>query len=258
MLVDTHCHLAFEAFDPDRADVIARARSAGVEACVVVAVDGASAEAARALARAEPGWAFPTAGVHPTEDCVGDRVEFEAIAGLIASGDFVAVGETGLDAFHECASLDVQRASLEQHIELALAADLPVVLHCRDAFDALIEVLAEYRGSALTGVVHCFTGTDQHLRPLLEAGLHIGVGGIATFKANGALRDAVREVPGDRLLVETDAPWLAPMPRRGKRNEPAYVAHTAAYLADDRAMDRETFAAMTTANARALFRLELD
>jgi TatD DNase family protein len=255
-LVDTHCHLAFDAFDEDREAVVERAREAGVEACVVVSVDAASADRALAMAQACPGWAHATAGVHPTETLAGSLPEFEAVAERVAGGRFVAVGETGLDAFHDDVPLDVQQASLQRHLTLAVEHDLPVILHCRDAFDAMATALEPWHGTGLRGVLHCYTGTTAELPPLLDAGLHIGVGGIATFKANGALRDAVREVPADRLLVETDAPWLAPMPVRGRRNEPAFVAHVAACLAADRGMDLEAFAATTTANARGLFGLD--
>lgn len=256
-LVDTHCHLAFSAFDDDREAVVARAREAGVVATVAVAVDAASARAALEVARGHPGWAVATAGIHPTEEAVAEEDEFRRVRELLVSGAFAAVGETGLDAFHDCAPLAVQRRSLRLHLELALQLDLPVVLHCRDAFPEMAEALAEFRGAPLRGVLHCFTGGEADLPPLLEAGLHIGVGGIATYKPNDALRAAVRAVPERRLLLETDAPWLAPAPVRGRRNEPAFVAHTAARLAADRGADLQDFAATTTANADALFGLGL-
>jgi TatD DNase family protein len=255
-LVDSHCHLAFQAFDPDREAVIARAREAGLVGCVAVAVDAASAEAARALARRHPGWLVATAGLHPTEEAVADPDELQAVEALLASGDFAAVGETGLDAHHDCAPLEVQEHSLTRHLELSLELDLPVVLHCREAFAPMARALLPFRGRPLRGVLHCFTGCEDDLAPLLEAGLHIGVGGIATYKRNDALRAAVRAVPRERLLLETDAPWLAPQAVRGKRNEPAYVAHTAAFLADDLGLPLEELAATTTANARALFGLD--
>jgi TatD DNase family protein len=251
--VDSHCHLAFGAFDPDRAEVVARARESGVVACVVVSVDARSAGAARALAGALPGWAFPTAGIHPTEPSVTDPAEWEAVQQLLGEGGFAAVGETGLDAHHDCAPLAAQLDSMHRHIRLALERSLPVVLHCREAFGPMAAALSDYRGSALRGVLHCFTGTPGDLPALLEAGLCIGVGGAATYKANALLREAVRETPDNRILLETDAPWLPPVPMRGRRNEPAFVAHVAALLADDRGMERGAFAARTTANARALF-----
>lgn len=254
-LVDSHCHLAFEAFSADRREVIDRARIAGVGGCVVVAVDATSALAALELAESEPGWAHATAGLHPTESATMDDAEWPRVEELLRSGRFVAVGETGLDDFHDTVPMNRQLLSLHRHLALSLDLDLPVILHCRDAFDHMAEALARYAGSPLRGVLHCYTGTVRELPALLEAGLHIGVGGIATFKKSAALRDAVREVPDHRLLVETDAPWLAPVPVRGHRNEPAFVAHVAEFLAADRGADADGFATMTTANAESLFGL---
>ncbi len=254
-LVDTHCHLGFEAFDKDRPEVLERARAAGLVACVAVAVDAASAGVAAALAVSHPGFIHPTAGIHPTEDCCGDEAEWEHVEALIGSGEYVAVGETGLDAFHDRVPMPTQIDSLERHLGLAIETRLPVILHCRDAFEPLTEVVNRFAGSGLHGVLHCFTGSIRELAPLVAAGLHIGFGGITTFKPREDLREAAREVPLDRLLIETDAPWLAPVPHRGRRNEPAYVAATAQCIAEERGLDLATLARATTSNARALFGL---
>jgi TatD DNase family protein len=254
-LFDSHCHLAFQGFDEDRAAVVDRARAAGVVGCLVVAVDGASAREARSLATSLPGWAWPTAGIHPTEAAITDEAAWRDVAALIDEGDFVAVGETGLDAYHKGTSLDEQAVSLQRHLRLAHEHRLPVVLHCRDAFPRLAQELQAWRGAPLSGVLHCFTGGPADLPPLLEAGLHIGLGGAVTYKPNAALRAAAREVPIERILLETDAPWLAPVPMRGRRNEPAFVAHVAALLASERGLPCERFAEVTTHNARTLFGL---
>ena len=254
-LIDTHCHLGFEAFDEDRSEVLQRAREAGLVGCVAVAVDAASAGVAAALAEAEPGFIHATAGIHPTEDCCGDPAEWDRVRALIRSGAFVAVGETGLDAFHDRIPMPTQIRSLEQHLELALETERPVILHCRDAFAPLTEVVQRFAGAGLRGVLHCFTGSLEELEPLVEAGLHVGFGGITTFKPREDLRQAARRIPLERLLVETDAPWLAPMPHRGRRNEPAYVADTARRIADERGLDLPTLAQATTRNARDLFGL---
>ena len=254
-LVDTHCHLAFEAFEPDREAVVARAREAGVRACVIVGVDAPSSEAALRLAGALPGWAFPTAGIHPTEKDVEDPGRWPAVRELLGSGRFVAVGETGLDDFHRETSTEAQVGSLHRHVEAAIELDLPVVLHCREAFPRLLAELQRWRGSGLRGVLHCFTGGPAEAEALLELGLHLGLGGATTYKGNASLRAAVRAAPAERLVLETDAPWLTPQPVRGRRNEPAFVAHVAALLADDRGAEREAFAAATSAAARTLFGL---
>ena len=254
-LVDTHCHLAFEGFDADRDVVAARARQAGVSACVVVGVDVGSSQAALRLSEAHPGWAFATAGIHPTEEAVLDESRWPPIRELLGSRGFVAVGETGLDDFHKRTSLDAQAASLHRHVAAAVELGLPVVLHCRDAFPRLLAELERWRGSGLRGVLHCFTGGSREADALLGLGLHLGLGGAATYRPNAELRAAVRAAPVERLVLETDAPWLAPQPVRGRRNEPAFVAHVATALADDRGMDRAGFAAATSAAARSLFGL---
>ena len=254
-LVDTHCHLAFEAFDTDREAVVGRARAAGVGACVVVGVDQPSSEAALSLSRALPGWAAATAGIHPTESDVTDPARWPPLRELLAGGGFAAVGETGLDDFHHRTPLDAQAESLHRHVRAALELRLPVVLHCRDAFPRLLEELQRWRGAGLRGVLHCFTGGPAEAERLINLGLHLGIGGAATYKPNSALREAVRATPAERLVLETDAPWLAPQPVRGRRNEPAFVAHVAACLADDRGADRAAFAAQTSSNARTLFGL---
>ena len=256
-LVDTHCHLTVQAFDADRAAVVERAQEAGVAACVVVALDAASAVEAAGLAARPPGWAFPPAGVHPTQDSVTDAGEWRRIEELLASGGFRAVGETGLDDHHKEVPLRAQLPSLHRHVEAALAHDLPVILHCRDAFATLLAELQRYAGSRLRGVVHCFSGGEAEAQGLLALGLHLGVGGISTYKPNRELRATLRSAPVERLLLETDAPWLAPQAVRGRRNEPAFVAHVAAAAAADRGLELPEFAARTTANAEALFGLRL-
>lgn len=257
-LIDTHCHVTFEGFDADRAAVLDRARAAGVRRCVAVAVDVPSARACLELSDTTDGYVVPTAGLHPNDPSVLDAGAWEAAAELLSSGRFVAVGETGLDVYRDHVPLEAQRASLRRHLELALELGLPAILHCRDAFGPLAEELAAFSGSPLTGVLHCFTGGPADVVALLEADLHIGVGGIATFPRSERLREALDEVPLERLLVETDAPFLAPVPVRGRRNEPAFVAHTAAWLADHRGLAADDLAARTTANARTLFALGSD
>ncbi len=255
-LIDTHCHLAFSSYDEDRATVIRRAKSQDVAACIVVAVDVASAEAGLRLAQAEPGWAFATAGLHPTETSTMSERAHDAIRALLETRCFVAVGETGLDAYHTTVPMDIQVVSLHRHLSLAVEFDLPVILHCRDAFERIHSELRAWRGRGVRGVLHCFTGTPSDVSNLAEFGLHVGIGGVATFPRNHSLREALRSVPHDRLLLETDAPWLAPVPVRGQRNEPAHVSHVATSVANTIGIDVNDLAALTTLNARSLFRLD--
>ncbi len=254
-LVDTHCHLDFDSFDDDRDEVLDRARQAGLVRCVAVAVDIPSAERSLALSRATDGYLVATVGLHPNEESAGDPAALDRVEELARTGAFVAIGETGLDTYRDDVPLERQVDSLRRHLALALDLDLPVILHCRDAFEPLAAVLAESAGASLRGVLHCYTGTRTELPALLEAGLHIGAGGIATFKNSHELRAALDEVPDERLLLETDAPFLAPAPMRGKRNEPAFVAHTATYLAERRGLTTERLGEITTDNAVALFGL---
>ncbi|MCB9897236.1 MAG: TatD family hydrolase [Planctomycetes bacterium] len=257
LLVDTHCHLAWPDFDADRDEVVRRARDAGVVAAVLVAVDAASAEEVATLAARHPDWGHPTAGIHPSEGALADPEQMAALADLLDSGRFCAVGETGLDAFHERTPLGDQRRALEAQLALALERDLPVVLHCRDAFAGLREVLDVHRGAGLRGVLHCFTGDASDLEFVLAAGLHVGLGGLVTFKPRADLRELARRVPRERLLLETDAPWLAPVPHRGRRNEPAFVAHVAEVLATVRGEELEGLAERCSRNAAALFGFDL-
>lgn len=255
-LFDSHCHLAFSAFDMDREEVVARARAARVVGCIVVAVDPKSARAAKLIATGLPGWGYPTAGIHPTEFAITDESAWRDIETLLDEGGFVAVGETGLDAFHKGTSLDDQALSLQRHLGAAVERKLPVILHCRNAFERLTRELDAWRGTPLRGVLHCFTGAQSDVSPIIDAGLHIGVGGAATFRPNNVLRNAVKDIPIHRLLLETDSPWLAPVPVRGRRNEPAFIGHVARRLADDRGLNYEILAATTTANAHTLFGLD--
>ncbi len=234
-----------------------RAKEAGVIACLAIAVDSKTAADALLLAESHPGVVFPTAGLHPTEHACGQPDELARVSDLLESGQFVAVGETGLDAYHDTIPMDVQISSLRHHITLSLDQDLPVILHCRDAFDEILGVVQQFGGSTLRGVLHCFTGTMAHMESLVSAGLHIGFGGIVTFKPRSDLRDIARKCPIERLLVETDAPWLAPVPMRGHRNEPAFVVHTARCVAETRREDFGQFAQQTTQNASDLFGLVL-
>jgi TatD DNase family protein len=253
-LVDTHCHLADDAFDEDRGAVIERALAAGVSHVVAVG-GGGPIEASEQSAELAAQYDFmrSTAGIHP-HDASGydDRIEGR-IERLLALPDVVAVGETGLDYHYDHSPRTAQRSSLARHVALARKHGVPIVLHCRDAESDLREVLSAEAPEGLGGVVHCFTGGYDDARWYLDYGLTISLTGIVTFKAANALRDVVRRLPLDRLMVETDAPYLAPTPYRGKRNEPAYVRRVAETLAELHGTTLDEVALHTTSNARRLF-----
>ena len=261
-LVDTHVHLYADAFDADRGAVVERARAAGVRQMLLPAVDLASIRTSLELAERHAG-VFAMAGIHPTyvKDAPDDAVD--QVEPLLQS-KVTAVGETGLDYYWSTDHADRQRDSLRDHARLAARHDLPVVLHvrdkngsdecARDVVSILREVRAESGGERLHGVFHCFGGPDWLTAEVLDLGFHVGLGGTLTFKNAGVPR-ATAEIPLDRIVLETDGPYLAPVPHRGKRNEPAYVALVAEKLAEVRGLSVGEVAEATTATARRLFRL---
>jgi len=239
-LVDSHCHLDDEQFDADRAAVIERARQAGVKHILAIGAD-----AAIALAEQYP-FLFVAVGIHPNESAtVFDVRRF------INHPKVKAIGEIGLD-YHWGVPKETQMPVFLNQLEIADAAQLPIVIHTRDAWTDTLDVLrVDWKGKRC--VVHCFTGNAEQARECLDLGFHLALGGVATFPKSTELREAARIIPTDRLLLETDAPYLAPSPKRGKRNEPAFVQYTAQAVADARGIPVEELAAQTTANFERLF-----
>ena len=262
MLTDTHAHLYLPAFDGDRDAVIARARSSGVTTVLMPAVDLASVHTALGLADQNAGLRA-MAGIHPSyvhAMAEGDLAEIEALA---RDPRIVAVGETGLDYYWTREHEDVQRASLREHARIAMAVGKPIVLHTRDekgsdvcARDVLsiLREAQEAHAGTLRGVFHCFSGPSWYAREALALGFHLGLGGTLTFK-NGGVPESIADVPLERIVLETDAPYLAPAPHRGSRNEPAHTALVAARLAALRGLSPEAVADQTSRNARDLFGL---
>jgi TatD DNase family protein len=257
-LIDSHCHLADAAFDPDRAEVLARARAAGVEAVICVADEVEETERCLALARAysaDSGVAprlAATAGIHP-HHAARFPSDHPRLSPLLADPLAVAVGETGLDYHYERSPREVQREAFAWHLAQAVALGKPVVVHSREADRDTARLLAD-APAGLTGVLHCFSAGAEVLEAGLARGLAVSFSGMVTFRNFGEAW-AVERVPDDRLLVETDAPYLAPVPYRGRRNEPAFVAATAARLAQLRGTTPDRVAEVAAANARRLFGL---
>jgi TatD DNase family protein len=255
--LDSHCHIDGSDFDGDRAEVLARARAAGVGAMVVVAAPRELADLERPirLAESDP-HLFATVGVHPHDAARIEPPWWEMVERLARHQRVVAIGETGLDYYYDHSPREEQRAAFARHIEIARAVGKPVVCHVRDAHREAHDMLAEAGvGRGLGGVIHCFTGTPEDAAAYAALGLHVSFSGIATFKTAGPIRAAVKEVPLDRILIETDCPFLAPVPMRGKRNEPAFLVHTAEVIAREAGLPLDELAARTTANACALFSL---
>jgi TatD DNase family protein len=256
-LVDTHSHVHGEQFDEDRAAMLARARAAGVERIVAIGCDLADTQ--RALAVAAEFGLYATVGIHPHEakdapDDVG--AAFDALRAA-SSARVVAVGETGLDYYYNHSPAGDQRRVLRAQLDYARAAGLPVVFHQRDAYDDFVSVLREaWDRTAMRGVIHCFTGDTAQARTFVdEFGMLLGIGGVVTFKTAQPLRDAVAAVGLDALVLETDCPYLAPVPYRGKRNEPAFIVESARAVATVLGSDLERVVATTTANAERFFAL---
>ncbi|MCD4728913.1 MAG: TatD family hydrolase [Pirellulales bacterium] len=258
LLLDTHAHLDQNDFDADRAAVIARAREAGVEAIVCPAVSARSAEAVVRLA--EEHELFAAVGIHPNHTAEAEPDDWDRIVELAGNPRVVAIGETGLDRYRDYSPLQLQQEYFDRHLRLARSRDLPVIIHCRDAQDDMLPMLrAAAADGPLVGVLHAFSGTADFAAECLSLGLHVGFAGNVTYsnRKNDYLRDVAHGIPEDRLLIETDSPYLVPQAFRGrkKRNEPAHVVRTAAFLAELRGVSVEQLATATTANARRLFRL---
>lgn len=259
MLIDSHCHLADEAFEKDLSAVVERASGAGVAAalCILSADEPDELDRARVVAAAWPAVRF-AAGVHPHRSgAYADRPD-EAARLALAAADAtgaVAVGEIGLDYHYDFSPRDVQHAVFVAQVNAALETDRPVVIHTREASADTFRILADAGRGRLRGVMHCFTGTAEEAAQALALGFHISFSGILTFPKASDLRDVARAVPEDRLLVETDAPFLAPVPYRGRRNEPAWVAATLEALAACRGVPVDVMAAAVARNFDALFRV---
>ena len=254
--IDSHSHLADPAFEPDREAVIERARSAGAQAIVCVGESIDAAGRASKIASSHPRFVYFSAGVHPHDAAQFDPLrDAAAIREFVAAGA-VAIGECGLDAHYDHSPRDAQRRAFAEQLSLALELERPVIVHTRDAEDDTCAMVTEAGRAGVRGVLHCYTGSHALAEAALAVGWYVSFSGIVTFKKweDDAL---LRLVPDDRVLVESDAPYLAPVPNRGKRNEPAWVASTLARVANVRGIDVESFGRQVSANAARLFALPL-
>lgn len=254
MLVDSHCHLDFPDFQDDLEGVVSRAREAGVGHFLTICTHITKFDQVRAVA-ARYDDMHCTVGIHPHEAGNEPEVDEARLTG-IASGDpkVVAFGETGLDFFYDHSPREAQERQFRTHLAASREAGLPVVIHTRNADEDMTRILQdEMARGPFTGVIHCFSSGPELAEIAVDLGLYISLSGIVTFKKAEELRATAKAVPLDRILVETDAPYLAPVPKRGKRNEPAFVAHTAACVAELHGMSTEDLAAKTTENFFRLF-----
>jgi TatD DNase family protein len=250
MFADSHAHLDFPDFDPDREQVFERARASGVEYMMAMGGAGGPAHLRSGIDVAEGRervWA--TSGIHPHEAQHATEEHFAELASLASHPRIVAIGEIGLDYHYDHSPRDMQQRVFLRQLEIAGAAHLPVVIHCREAWDDCLRVLEEqWKPTGLGGILHCFSGTVDDARRGMEMGLYISFAGNITFPKASDLRDVAARIPRDHLLIETDCPFLAPVPKRGKRNEPSYVVHTAAQIAALQNCPVEEVGAFTTRN----------
>ena len=254
MLVDSHCHLDFPDFDGERAELIERAKSAGVALMVTICTRVRKFDQVRAIAEQFPE-VYCSVGTHPHNAGEEQDIQVDEIVKCAAHPKVVAIGEAGLDYFYDKSPRAAQQEGLRTHIEAARQTGLPLVIHSRDADEDMAAILRDEMGKgAFSALLHCFSSGRALALTGIELGLYVSFSGILTFKRSEELRDIARELPSDRLLVETDAPYLAPQPRRGKRNEPAYTAMTAAVLAETRGVSEAEIARQTTENFFRLFK----
>jgi len=259
MLVDTHAHLYLDRFDEDREALLRRAREAGVETIVMPAIDGPSIQQAVDLCEEYDGL-YAMAALHPSEVDDATEEDFDAVVEWCSHPNVVAVGESGLDYYWDRSFDAKQKKFFRRHIRLAIEADLPLVIHNRDATDDILAILEEEHARTsiperMRGILHCYVDPPEVAERAWTLGFFVGVGGIMTF-SNSDVDRYVREVPLEHIVVETDSPYLAPEPHRGDRNEPAYVRHVVERLAEIKAVPVEEVATVTTRNARVIYELD--
>lgn len=253
--IDSHAHLTSDTVYPTVDDVLSRAREAGIDAVINICTDIETLHRGIELAKRYP-WVYNTAATTPHDVEKEGDAYFDTIAAHARKGDLVAIGETGLDYFYTHSPVDTQKKFLRRYLQLAIECKLPVVIHCRDAFSDFFTILdEEYKVGDrwAAGVLHCFTGTVREAEQVIARGWFLSLSGIATYKKSEELRQVAREVPLDRLLIETDTPYLAPQRHRGKTNEPAFLPNTAEVIAEVKGIPLDDVARATAENAKRLF-----
>lgn len=252
VLFDTHSHVYLREFDNDRADVMERTDKAGIAKVLMPAIDSSTHASMLDLEQRYPVLCLAMMGVHPCSVKEDYRKELELAEGYLRSRRFVAVGETGLDFYWDVTYRDQQYEVFQRQIDWAIEFQIPIVIHSRNSIDECIEMIRKNSNEKLRGVFHCFTGTVEQAREIIDLGFYLGIGGVVTFK-NAGLDKVVAQLPLGNLVLETDAPYLAPVPFRGKRNEPEYLSYVARRLAEIYALPLEEVAAATSENSKKLF-----
>jgi hydrolase, tatD family len=253
-MIDTHTHLYSEEFDKDRAEMIARAKAAGVTRCFIPAIDSSYTERMFQLKNEYPNYVFLMNGLHPCNVKENYKEELTHVENLMPTHSFCAIGEIGIDLYWDKTFLKEQQEAFAWQIQLAKKHQLPIVIHCREAFDEVFEVLESEKGDDLFGIFHCFSGTEAQAHRAIGYGLHLGIGGVVTFK-NGNIDKFLRNIDLQHIVLETDSPYLAPVPYRGKRNESAYIVQVADKLSDIYELPVDEIKRITTENATKIFKI---
>ncbi|WP_454974990.1 TatD family hydrolase [Capnocytophaga bilenii] len=253
-MIDTHTHLYSEEFDKDRAEMIARAKAAGVTRCFIPAIDSSYTERMFQLKNEYPDYVFLMNGLHPCNVKENYKEELTHVENLMPTHSFCAIGEIGIDLYWDKTFLKEQQEAFAWQIQLAKKHQLPIVIHCREAFDEVFEVLESEKGDDLFGIFHCFSGTEAQAHRAIGYGLHLGIGGVVTFK-NGNIDKFLRNIDLQHIVLETDSPYLAPVPYRGKRNESAYIVQVADKLSDIYELPVDEIKRITTENATKIFKI---
>ena len=253
-ITDTHTHLYSEQFDDDRAEVIQRALAAGVTRFFIPAIDSTYTKAMYALEASYPNNMYLMTGVHPTHVKANYLEELTHVKDQLAFRKFIAIGEIGIDLYWDKSTLKPQQEMFRAQIQLAKQYDLPIVIHCRDAFDEVFEILEEEKGPDLFGIFHCFTGTLDQAKKAISYNMKLGIGGVVTFK-NGKIDQFLNQISLDHIVLETDAPYLSPVPFRGKRNESSYLLNVLEKISDIYAISTDQVALITTKNSKSIFKI---
>ena len=255
MLIDTHCHIYLEEFDTDRAAMISRAENEGVERFLMPAIDSETNNLMLGLESEFPGKCMAMMGLHPCSIKANFKEELKTVRGYFENRKFVAVGEIGLDFYWDLSFSKEQYEAFNTQIEWALEYKIPIVIHSRDSIDECLKVVKEHQKGNLKGVFHCFSGTIEQANLAIELGFYLGIGGVVTFK-NSGLDKAMKEISLNHVVLETDSPYLAPVPFRGKRNECSYLKYVVEKLSVIKGISKEEIAGTTTKNATELFTLK--
>lgn len=254
-MIDTHAHIYSVQFENEFDRLITRSIESGVEKIIMPNVDLDSLPQMLALAQKYPQICFPMIGLHPCEVFENHKSVLNELFTHFNNNNFIGVGEIGLDLFHDKTFITQQIEAFHIQINWALDKDLPIAIHSRNANDEAIEVVSQYKTKRLKGIFHCFSGTLSQAQQMIDLGFYLGIGGVVTFK-NGGLEPILKEIGTSKLVLETDSPYLAPVPFRGKRNEPAYLSHVVTKLASIFDISQEEVKSITSGNAKALFKIQ--